>query len=70
MSAPVVAGDDVSLVSSWPAWVRDVLAHGGTTVLWGLIMHTATRSAGFDPWATWTWGRWDTGQYLSITDDG
>ena len=70
MSAPVVAGDDVSLVSSWPAWVRDVLVLGGTTLLWGLIMFFAARAAGFDPWATWTWGRWDSGQYLSIAERG
>ena len=38
MSVPVVAGDDVSLVSSWPAWARDVLVLGGTTPLWGLVM--------------------------------
>ncbi len=30
----------------------------------------AARSAGFSPVATYTWGRWDTGQYLSIARDG
>ena len=41
-----------------------------TTLLWGVIMFFAARAVGWDPWATPTWGRWDTGLYLSIADDG
>ena len=42
----------------------------GTALLWWVIMYAAARSAGFDPWPTASWGRWDTGHYLSIADSG
>ena len=70
MTAPVVAGQDTAVSSSPPAWVRDVLVLSGTTLLWGAIMFFAARAVGWDPWATPTWGRWDTGQYLSIAENG
>ena len=70
MTAPVVAGQDTAVSSSPPAWVRDVLVLSGTTLLWGAIMFFAARAVGWDPWATPTWGRWDTGHYMSIADSG
>jgi hypothetical protein len=51
-------------------WVRDVAVLAGTALVWGVVTYAAAWSAGFDPWDTWTWGRWDSGLYLSIAESG
>jgi hypothetical protein len=49
---------------------RDVAVLGGTLLLWFVVTALAARSVGLSPWPTATWGRWDTGLYLSIADKG
>jgi hypothetical protein len=38
--------------------------------VWTTITWLAARSGGFAPTDTWTWGRWDTGWYRTIAEDG
>ena len=49
---------------------RDVAVLAGTLLLWLTTMSLAARSVGWAPLLTPTWGRWDTGQYLSIARNG
>lgn len=71
MTAPTVAGKVGSEASrSTPVCRRDLIVIVGTTLLWAVIMVGAARAAGFDPGATVTWDRWDSGNYLSIAEHG
>lgn len=70
MSSPVATAVEVPETESAPVTGRDVAVIAGTAALWGVVMFAAARSAGFDFWATSSWGRWDTGHYLSIADSG
>lgn len=70
MSSPVATAVEVSETESAPVTGRDVAIIAGTAVLWGVVMIAAARSAGFSAWSTSSWGRWDTGHYLSIADSG
>jgi hypothetical protein len=48
----------------------DVAVIAGTFGLWWMIMFAAAQAVGLDPWATSSWGRWDSGHYLSVADGG
>ncbi len=56
---------DVEIVTG-----RDVAVLAGTLLLWLTMVSLAARSVGWAPFLTPTWGRWDTGQYLSIARNG
>ncbi|CAN5595750.1 hypothetical protein BH10ACT2_BH10ACT2_00450 [soil metagenome] len=49
---------------------RDALVLGGTLLLWGITMWFAARAINLSAWDTPPWGRWDTGNYLSIARTG
>ena len=70
MTAPVAAIAGERARRSLPVDARDVAVLGGTVVLWFVVMTLAARSVGWAPFATPTWGRWDSGQYLSIAKNG
>lgn len=70
MSAAAPADEKITLIGSTPPWARDTIVLSATVLLWWLIMYAAARASGWNPWETATWGRWDTGHYLSIADFG
>lgn len=70
MTAPVDAAASEGTRRSFPIDGRDVVVLGGTIVLWFAVMALAARSVGWSVWSTSTWGRWDTGLYLSIAENG
>lgn len=49
---------------------RDGVVLGGTMVLWVVTMCLAAKAVGLSAWDTPSWGRWDTGHYLSIAKSG
>ena len=52
-----------------PGWA-DAAAVAGALGLWLVVTWTAARSVGDPPWSTATWGRWDTGLYRQIAQEG
>ena len=70
MTAPVDAAASEHTRRAFPVDARDVAVLGGTVVLWSAVMVLAARSVGLSVLSTSTWGRWDSGLYLSIAKDG
>ena len=70
MTAPVDAAASEDTRRSFPVDGRDLAVIGGTVVLWFVVMALAARSVGLSVWSTSTWGRWDSGLYLSIAREG
>ena len=70
MTSPVDTSESVIGSPSSVVTGRDVAVLAGTLLLWLTMMSLAARSVGWAPFLTPTWGRWDTGQYLSIARNG